>query len=86
MKARDLSDSADNLVLGGFQGDLMAGTTPPLSRGQKRALGGGILLLLAAFGSHSWLLGLIAVGLLGGVFWMVYNKTVALNKTLEPWP
>lgn len=64
----------------------MAGPTPTLSRGQKRALGGGIFLLLAAFGSHSWLLGLIAVGLLGGLFWMVYNKAVALNKTLQPWP
>ena len=64
----------------------MAGPAPQLSRGQKRALGGGILLLLAAFGAHSWLLGLIAVGLLGGVFWMVYNKAVALNKTLQAWP
>ena len=64
----------------------MAGITPSLSRGQKRALGAGIFLLLAAFGGHSWLMGLVATGLLGGVFWMHYNKTTALNKTLQPWP
>ena len=64
----------------------MTGTTAPLSRGQKRALAAGIFLLFAAFGGRSWPLGLIAVGLIGGVWWMLYAKNVALKKTQEPWP
>ncbi|MGV1004874.1 MAG: hypothetical protein ACOYEV_08935 [Candidatus Nanopelagicales bacterium] len=31
-------------------------------------------------------MGLIAIGLLAGVVWTVYNKTVALSQTLQPWP
>lgn len=64
----------------------MSGTTPTLSRGQKRALAAGIFLLLGAFGSRSWVAGLIGIGLLAGVGWMLYSKSVALNQTLEPWP
>ena len=64
----------------------MAETTAPLSRGQKRALAAGIFLLLAAFGARSWLTGLVAVGLLAGVFVTLYKKNLALNQTLTPWP
>ena len=64
----------------------MTGTTTPLSRGQKRVLAAGIFLLIAAFGGHSWPLGLVAIALLGGVWWMLYTKNVALKQTLQPWP
>ena len=64
----------------------MTVTAPPLSRGQKGALATGIILLLAAFGGRSWLMGLAAIALLAGVGWRVYAKAAELNRTLEPWP
>lgn len=64
----------------------MADVTAQLTQGQKRVLGGGIVLLLAAIGGHSWSLGLLAIAMVGGVWWMVYTKTVELKKALEPWP
>ena len=60
--------------------------TADVSRGQKRALAAGIFLLLAALGGRSWVLGLVALGLLTGVFVTHYKKNVALNQTLTPWP
>ena len=64
----------------------MTGITAALSRGQKRALAIAAVLLLAAFGGQSWLLGLVAVAVLGVVGAKVYTDTAALNRTLEPWP
>lgn len=64
----------------------MAGITPPLSRNQKRVVAAGIVLLLAAVGGRSWLMGLIGIALLAAVAWKVYASTTSLNQTLEPWP
>lgn len=64
----------------------MAGRTSPLTRVQKRVLAAGIILLLAAVGGRSWLMGLVGIMLLAAVAWKVHSETTALNQTLEPWP
>ena len=64
----------------------MPDITASMSRGNKKALAAGIFLLFAAFVNHSWVAGLIAIGLLAGVGLIIYNKNAALNQTLQPWP
>lgn len=56
-----------------------------LSRAARWCLIGGVLLLLSAFGSGSWLSGLIGVALLSGVGWTVFSR-VQSTRELEPWP
>ena len=62
----------------------MPDITASMSRGNKKALAAGIFLLFAAFVNHSWVAGLIAIGLLAGVGLIIYNKNAALNQTLTP--
>ena len=64
----------------------MPGITTGLSRGTRRSLIAGIVLLGIGLGNRSWPLALVAVGVLIGVGRIVYVRHVN-NKALQtPWP
>lgn len=62
--------------------------TNGLSRGTRRALIAGIVLLIVALSNHSWILALIALGVLAGVGRILYARYVndKALRTAWPWP
>lgn len=64
----------------------MPGITPGLSRGTRRALIAGIVLLGIALGNRSWPPALVAVAVLIGVGRIVYARHVNAKALQTPWP
>ena len=57
-----------------------------LSRGNRNLLIIGGVLLLSAFGGHSWAMGLIGLGLLALAGRQIYTANTKNAESLRPWP
>lgn len=57
-----------------------------MSRGIAWSIAAGVLLLFAAFGGGSWWMGLAGIGVLIFVGRILYTRSLADKKLLQPWP